>query len=60
MATNDRVEIECEVGHETAKALLIKIEGKEYWLPLSQVHEIHRDNGFVVVTRWIAVEKGLL
>lgn len=51
---------DCEIKHETAKALLVNFNGEEIWLPLSQVSEIHRDEGKVVMTAWIAKEKGLL
>lgn len=51
----------------TAKALLVVIDEEEYWIPVSQVHddsEVWDDEknneGKLVVTEWIAQQKGLL
>jgi hypothetical protein len=49
---------------ETEKALLVKFEGVETWVPKSQVigseSEVNEqgDQGMLVVTEWIAKEKG--
>lgn len=49
---------------ETDKALLVKFENKEAWVPKSQLHpeenEIREsgDMGMLVVRRWIAEQKG--
>lgn len=54
------VELQGAVGRETDKAIQFTPDGGELlWLPLSQVTEIHRDDNRIVVTRWIASEKGL-
>jgi hypothetical protein len=52
------------VKRETAKAILCAIRGKEYWIPQSQVHEDSEvwhqgDEGTLVLTAWIAKQKGL-
>lgn len=49
---------------ETAKALLVVIDGAEHWIPKSQIHEdseVYEDghSGTLVVTAWIADQKGL-
>lgn len=45
---------------ETARALLIVHNEEEYWIPLSQIHELHKAEGRIVMTAWIAKQKGLL
>lgn len=50
---------------ETEAALLCLIEGKEVWIPKSQItddSEVYEDGheGILVVTEWIAFEKGLI
>jgi len=57
-------EMACQVMAETEKAIRIKdfATGELLWLPLSQIKEIHRDKfgiGTVVMTEWIAKQKGL-
>lgn len=51
----------------TDKALLCEIEDEEYWIPLSQIDDdsevfdaAGNSEGRLVVTEWIAKEKGLL
>lgn len=49
----------------TAKALLVVIDGKEHWIPQSHVHadsEVWQagDEGTLVVSQWIAEQKGLV
>lgn len=51
--------------HETAGAVLISIDGEAMWLPQSQIHstsEVRRlgDQGEVVITRWLAEQRGLV
>lgn len=58
------VTIPCVVKHETEKAIQVIVEatGELEWFPLSQVDEIHRDGkgrGSIVVSDWIAAQKGL-
>lgn len=52
------------VEAETASAILCNIDGDKYWIPQSQVHansEVWHveDEGKLVITRWIAEQKGL-
>jgi len=62
MSTN--VDIGCVKQHETDNAVQVLIEdtGELVWFPLSQVVSMHFDGkgkGSIVVTRWIAEQKGL-
>ena len=64
IATSEKVIFEnVTLGKETEKAILVTIKGKEVWMPLSQVHEIHREpdgkTGSIVVSAWIAKQKEL-
>jgi len=48
----------------TAKAILVVIEDEEYWIPISQVDDdsevfMKDDEGTLIITDWIAKEKGL-
>jgi hypothetical protein len=48
----------------TEKAILVDVAGEEFWIPQSQVTEDSEvwqegDEGTLVVTDWIAREKGL-
>jgi hypothetical protein len=46
---------------ETDAAVLIEIDGEEYWIPLSQVHSMHHgDTPYIMMTPWIAKQKGLM
>ena len=60
------VEIDnCVAIAETEKALLVEIEGEEYWFPKSQIDEdseVHTKGteGTLVVTKWIADKNNLL
>jgi hypothetical protein len=49
---------------ETEKALLCIIDGEEHWIPKGQVDddsEVYKrgDQGTLIVTEWIAKQKGL-
>ncbi len=51
----------------TDKAVLVEYEGEEYWLPRSQivveeseVYDVEGDHGTLVITEWIAQQKGLV
>ncbi len=57
-------EMACHFVTESDKAVLIidPASGEELWIPLSQIEEMHRDkngDGRIVMTRWIAKQKGL-
>lgn len=48
----------------TDKAILVLIEGEQYWIPQSQIDdesEVWRkgDEGTLVISEWIAYEKGI-
>lgn len=52
---------------DTGKALCCVIDGEQVWIPQSQIHdnsEVYdaKDNseGTLVVTEWIALQKGLV
>lgn len=52
---------------ETPKALLCEIDGDTYWIPKSQIHddsEVYdageNSEGTLVITEWIATQKGLM
>lgn len=50
---------------ESDLALLCRVDGQEVWIPKSQIHEdsdvrsVH-DKGELIVSEWIATEKGLV
>ena len=51
--------------YDSGKALLCVIEGEEMWIPKSQIHDDsevwqEHDRGVLVITEWIAEQKGLL
>ena len=63
----DTVRLEpVEIGDESAsgKAVQVKIDGDWKWIPLSLVHEMHRDprvlgQDAIVLERWFAEKEGL-
>lgn len=62
MPTPD-VEIECSFVRETEAAVLITVHDENYWIPLSQVTEMHKagkGTGSIVMSQWIANQKGLV
>lgn len=49
---------------QTEKAILVEIEGEEHWIPQSQIDDDSEvfsagDEGTLVITEWIAEQKGL-
>jgi hypothetical protein len=49
---------------DSGKALLCRIKGAEIWIPASQIDddsEVYRagDQGTLVISEWIATQKGL-
>lgn len=49
----------------TEKAILVDIDGDEHWIPQSHVHdnsEVYKlgQRGTLVITRWIATQRGLV
>ena len=65
MSNDNKVSIDDTVcTAETEKAILVEIEGEEYWMPKSQIDddsEVYKkgQEGTLVITRWIAEQKGL-
>ena len=58
-------EFACTFKNETDNAVLVydHASDEEIWIPLSQVEAMHRNQkgeGTIVVTDWIARQKGLL
>lgn len=66
MRDNDKTfELACLRKAETYKAVLIVdfASGEEIWIPISQVSEMHfnsKGEGTIVISEWIARQKGLL
>lgn len=62
MSRPQEVEIKCRFIRETEAAVLIKVDGDEHWIPLSQVSEMHKvgDDGRIVVAQWVASQKGFI
>lgn len=68
MSWNDRgesvdVEVE-EVVKTTAKAILVLVEGEEYWIPRSQIEgdfatAKEGDSGTMIIPQWLADQEGL-
>jgi hypothetical protein len=58
-------EFACTFRHETDSAVLVYDHAteEELWLPLSQVESMHKDKsgkGSIVISDWIAKQKGLI
>jgi hypothetical protein len=48
----------------TAQALLVSVDGEDYWLPQSAIHEDSEvwkagDEGELVISQWWAEKKGM-
>jgi len=61
----NKVELNCIVEAETDKALLCNFGDKKEWIPLSQVDddsEVYQtgDEGVLIISEWIATQKGLI
>lgn len=65
MSNKETVTVEDVVAiGQTDKALLVKIEGDEVWIPQSVIHddsEVYKqgDEGDLVIYRWFAEKEGL-
>jgi hypothetical protein len=56
------VSVDCIKMYETDEAVKIEVDDESYWIPLSQVESMHFDgkgNGHIVISNWIAQQKGL-
>lgn len=51
------------IKKDTDRAVLIEYGGEEYWIPYSQVEEIHNRNkpgqASIMMSEWIAEQKGI-
>ena len=55
----DLVEIDFdEVVHETASAVLIRIDKDEHWIPESQIKQQYDTS--LEIPEWLAIEEGLV
>ena len=57
--------VEIGVESNSGLAVSVEIDGTHYWVPLSQVTEMHRDDRThnadkIVVTAWWAKKNGLI
>jgi hypothetical protein len=43
----------------SSKAVLLKADGDEHWIPFSQIVDLFPKNGEAIITKWIAEQKGL-
>lgn len=55
---------ECEILRVSEKAMLLKWEGTQHWIPLTQIADADNyeagDKGVTVsITEWIAEQKGI-
>lgn len=60
----DPVRIEAKCIRETSAAILVEIGEEEVWIPKSQIDddsEVYKDGdeGTLVITAWIAKQKGI-
>lgn len=61
-----RIELEnVTVVKDSGQALLCDIDGDEVWIPQSQIDddsEVYRegDSGKLIISEWIALQKGLI
>lgn len=58
------VRVDCKVLDETPDAVLVEIDidggrPEKHWIPLSTVHEIHKQDGYIVADEWIVRKKGI-
>lgn len=58
-------DVTCVTVAKSGKAILVKIDGNEVWIPSSQVHDDSEvwkkgDKGTLILTEWIARQKGLI
>jgi hypothetical protein len=68
MPADDVVLVEVEVLRESEKALLVRPRDgdEDVWIPKTQIHEdsevfsLKSSPGTMMVTRWIAEQKGLV
>jgi hypothetical protein len=62
------VDLEAEVKYMSGKAMLVDIDGEDYWIPYSQIAGHSQldncsekgDEGVLVIAEWLAEKKGLV
>jgi len=64
MSRDDYVRVDCEVVGEVGKALHINTDAgngtkKWHYLPISQISEIHKQDGWIMLKKWLASKEGL-
>ena len=61
MTDSKYVTLEVSIKNETAKAYLMDINGKEHWMPKSQVKIKHKDGEAAVIeaSEWILNANGI-
>ena len=52
------IDIDAEIVHETDKAYLLDVGGREVWVPKSQVQ--NNEDGTFTLPEWLAIEKELV
>lgn len=66
--SDEGYDAEATVIHVSPRALLVEIDGEQFWVPHSQIHDESElsqdsspgDSGTLVMSTWIAEQKGLL
>jgi hypothetical protein len=54
----------CDIARETDAAIMVRYDGREVWIPLSQVHSMMKNirpgNSSVTMAAWIARKHGFI
>jgi len=61
MNMETRVRINCTLENRTGTAILVMPDGEgleKCWVPLAQVFEIHPEDGYIVMSWWLAQTRG--
>ena len=48
-----------DIYQETKKAVHYEIDGKKYWIPISQIKDVYLIGKFLVLPEWLVESKGL-
>ena len=58
------LEVHIERDEPIEKAVLVKLDGKKFWLPRSQIEIEYKDqserSATVTMPEWLAIEKGMV
>ena len=70
MRIKDKIEFDVKFLHQTSMAVLVNYDGKEYWVPDSQIDEdsevyagckLERGEAATLVcSEWLATERGMV